>query len=76
METIVDGLREEYDEVQFEILSTTSSRASNEISHYGFTEKRHGMVLISPEGEPVWKLPGHRIERNQITGALNNHVRQ
>jgi len=47
----------------------TAERA-DEIEAYGFTEKRHGLVGFTPEGDPLVKMPGHNFGKEELVAAI------
>ena len=67
-------LESEYgDQATFTIVSAEeTARSQADIEAFGFTEKKHGLVVFGPSGEPVAKLPGHSFGRDEIEEGLRN----
>ena len=65
-------LETEYqDRAKFTIVPAEETmKRSDEIEEYGFTELKHGLVVFSPDGEAVVKMPGHQFGRDEIEAGL------
>lgn len=65
-------LEQEYEgRARFDIVPPEETAESgDELAEYGFTELKHGLVVLDPEGEAVAKLPGHQFGRAEIEAAL------
>ena len=65
-------LAQEYEgRVNFVVVpAEETAERSDEIELYGFTEKKHGLVAFTPDGDPAVKLPGHSYGKPEIVEAV------
>lgn len=65
-------LETEYgDRVDFVLVSAEeTAQRQEEITLYGFTDLKHGLVVFSSTGEALVKMPGHQFGKEQIEEAL------
>jgi hypothetical protein len=68
----VSELEQDYgDRVYFNVISAEeTARRQDEIKAFGFEAKRHGLVVFTSDGEPLVKVPGHQISREQIEALV------
>lgn len=65
-------LEQQYgDRMRFTIVPAEQTAIrQDEIDEYGFTDLKHGLVILSPEGEAVFKLPGHTYGKAEIEAGI------
>lgn len=74
MTSIVDGLKDEYnDKLTFEIVKTTTERGQTEPEEYDLG--RHGMVILSADGEEIlWRKPGHKMSEDDVRNGIEKSL--
>ncbi len=67
-------LEKEYGErVEFVIKTAAETQAAqDDIVAFGFVEKKHGLVVFTPAGEPGAKLAGHDYGKDEIRAAIES----
>ena len=65
-------LEQQYgDRVNFNVVSAEeTARSFDKIEEYGFVDLKHGLVVFSPEGEAVVKMPGHQFGKDEIAAGI------
>lgn len=68
----VRELEQEYGEqATFVLVSPEETGArADELTEYGFTDLKHGLVVFNAAGDAVAKIPGHNFGRTEIEAAL------
>lgn len=71
-------LEEEYgDQVDFVVLpAKETARRGDEIEMFGFTKKKHGLVVFRASGEVAATLPGHEYQKPEIEEALQTVIEE
>ncbi len=46
-------------------------QAGDQIAQFGFEAMKHGLVILSPDGEALVMMPGHQFGREEIESSLN-----
>lgn len=68
----VGELEQEYGErVDFNIVSAEdTAQRFDEIEEYGFVDLKHGLVVFSPAGEALVRIPGHQFGKAEIAAGI------
>lgn len=68
----VGELEEVYgDRVRFQVVpAEETAKRADEIAAYGFTELRHGLVALDPDGEVIVRIPGHDFGKPEVELAV------
>jgi hypothetical protein len=69
----VRELEPEYEgRVRFVLIpAAETAQRSDEIEAFGFTDKKHGLVVFASDGEARVKIPGHEFGKTEIVAAID-----
>ncbi len=71
----MNGLRKNEkfsDRLNFEIVSTETERGQTEPKEYDLG--RHGMVILGPDQNVLWKQGGHKMDKKQIVSGIETSL--
>lgn len=69
----MNGLKSDYsDRMNVEFVKTSTERGTKEPRKYELG--RHGIVLLSPSDDILWKKKGHKISETEIRNGLNENL--
>lgn len=58
--------------LQFEIVSTRTKRGKTEPEKYELG--RHGMVILGPDKQVLWKKGGHKMKKKEIVAGIQTSL--
>ena len=58
-------------QITVSIVDVNSDEGQAAVKEYGWTEPRHGLVTLRPDGSMVGTLPGHRYGKAEIKAKVD-----
>ena len=67
----MSDLSQEYaGRARFDVRDVNTDEGREAVQRYGWADARHGLVTLTPDGEMVGNLPGHRYGKAEVKAKI------